>query len=78
MKTTTIDEGFIGRVYRTSAALGAFLLLACLCFRAFHLAAGWVVGSALSFGITRSLEVVIGEILCQAWRARARHWLSIH
>lgn len=35
------------------------MFLACVSFRAFPAAAGWAVGSALSFGTLRSLEVVV-------------------
>lgn len=53
---TEIDQAFIGRVYRTSAFLWAFGVLVCLAVFGWKAAAGWTVGSALSFGILRSLD----------------------
>lgn len=53
---TEIDEAFFGRVYRTSAFLWAFGVLVCLAKLGWKAAAGWTVGSALSFGILRSLD----------------------
>ena len=54
-----MDEGFLGRVYRTSAYVWAFVALLLLSLAGWPAAAGWTVGSALSLGVLRSLEVVI-------------------
>ena len=54
-----IDDGFIGRVYVSSAYLWAFVALAVFALWGIVAAAGWTVGCALSVGILRSLEWVI-------------------
>ena len=51
-----IDQAFFGRVYRTSAFLWALGVLVCFAAFGWKAAAGWTVGSAVSFGILRSLE----------------------
>lgn len=59
MKTDIYDETFLARVYRTSAFLWAFLALAWLVVLSWPAAIGWTVGSAVSFGILRSLEITV-------------------
>lgn len=55
----TIDEGFIGRVYRTSAYVWLIGALAWWALLGVWAAAGWTVGSAVSVALVRSLEIVI-------------------
>jgi len=54
-----IDDGFIGRVYVSSAYLWAFVALAVFALWGIVAAAGWTIGCALSVGILRSLEWVV-------------------
>ncbi|MCX8052375.1 MAG: hypothetical protein N3B12_01075 [Armatimonadetes bacterium] len=53
---TGIDEGFLGRVYRTSAFLWAIGTLVSWNLGGLPAAAGWTVGSALSIGVLRGFE----------------------
>lgn len=56
---TTIDEGFIGRVYKSSACLAAIGVGVCWMMGGPYAAAGWTVGALVSTGILASLEWVI-------------------
>jgi len=56
---TTIDEGFIGRVYKSSAYLAAIGVGVCWMMGGPYAAAGWTVGALVSTGILASLEWVI-------------------
>lgn len=51
-----VDEGFIRRVYTTSAYVWAFGLLTSWSVSGFHAAVGWTVGSAVSLGLLRGIE----------------------
>lgn len=53
------DDGFLAGVYRTGTVLWLLGLLILAVFRAWPGLAGWTVGCAVSFGLVRSLEVVI-------------------
>ncbi|MCE5198461.1 MAG: hypothetical protein ABFD54_16200 [Armatimonadota bacterium] len=59
MKTTTIDEGFIRRVYKTSAFVWGFGVVVALIVSGWRTALGWTFGSAISFGTMWSLEWII-------------------
>ena len=54
--TREIDEGFIGRVYRTSIVVWAVGVVCWWGTLGFPAAAGWTVGSALSMGALRGFE----------------------
>lgn len=53
---STVDEGFIGRVYRTSVYVWAFGLMVSWSIAGAHAALGWTVGSAVSLGLLRGIE----------------------
>ena len=53
---TEIDEGFLGRVYRTSAVLWAIGTAISWGIAGLPAAAGWTVGSALSMGVLWGFE----------------------
>jgi hypothetical protein len=53
-----IDEGFIGRVYRTSAVVWAVGVAVSWSLAGSAAALGWTVGSALSMGVLRGFEWV--------------------
>ena len=57
--TREIDEAFIGRVYKTSAYVWAVVAIVSLIAWNWLAAVGWTVGSAVSFGILRSLDWII-------------------
>ncbi len=54
-----IDDGFLARVYRTSAVVGAIGLLACWSALGATAAAGWLLGALVSVGVVKSLEWII-------------------
>lgn len=56
---TEIDEGFVPRVYRTSAYVWAVGVLAAWSMGGAYAAAGWTLGAALSVGLLRGLEFVV-------------------
>jgi len=53
---TGIDEGFLGRVYRTSAVVWAIGTAISWGVAGPAAAVGWTVGSALSMGVLRGFE----------------------
>lgn len=53
------DEGFLGRVYRTSAIVWAFGALVVWSFAGLHAAAGWTFGSAISVGLLAGIEWIV-------------------
>jgi len=53
------DDGFLAGVYRTSGILWLIGVGVFAAFRSWSGVAGWTVGSAVSVGVVRSLEVVI-------------------
>lgn len=55
----TIDNGFLGRVYRTSAVVCAIGFLVWWAAMGLYAALGWVAGSLVSLAVVRSLEIVI-------------------
>jgi len=55
----TIDNGFLGRVYRTSAIVCAVGFLVWWATMGLYAALGWVAGSLVSLAVVRSLEIVI-------------------
>lgn len=59
MKTTIIDEGFIGRVYKTSAVVGLFGLLIAWGAGGVVAAVGWTAGALVSVGVLASLDRVV-------------------
>lgn len=59
MRTTIIDESFIGRVYKTSAVVGLFGLLAAWSVGGLLAAAGWTAGALVSVGVLASLDRVV-------------------
>ncbi len=54
--TKEIDLAFIARVYKTSFVVWAFGALVLLSFSTAMAVVGWTVGSAMSFGVLRSLQ----------------------
>lgn len=54
-----IDEGFLGRVYRTSAIVWAFGALIAWSFAGFYAAFGWTFGSAISVGLLAGIEWLV-------------------
>jgi hypothetical protein len=68
---SAIDEGFIRRVYITSAYVWAFGLLASWSVSGFRAALGWTVGSAISLGLLRGIDWFIrGTVRPSNTRAR--------
>jgi len=55
---TGIDDGFLGRVYRTSAVVWAIGTAVSWWVAGPSAAAGWTAGSALSIGLLRGFELV--------------------
>jgi hypothetical protein len=53
---TGIDEGFLGRVYRTSVVVWAIGTAISWGVGGLPAAAGWTIGSALSMGLLRGFE----------------------
>lgn len=53
------DEGFLGRVYRTSAYVWAFGALAIWSYFGLHAALGWTFGSAISVGLLFGIEWIV-------------------
>ncbi len=56
---TKTDDRFLARVYRTSGMLWVVGSLALAGLQNWSALMGWTAGSALSFGLVRSLEVVV-------------------
>ena len=56
---TEIDDGFLGRVYRTSAVLWAIGTAISWGLAGLPAAVGWTVGSALSMGVLRGFEWMV-------------------
>lgn len=54
-----IDEGFIGRVVKTSAYVWAFGALIAWSFGGLHTAFGWTFGSAISVGLLAGIEWIV-------------------
>lgn len=54
-----IDEGFLGRVYKTSAIVWAFGALVTWSVAGLHAAAGWTFGSAISVGLLAGIEWIV-------------------
>lgn len=54
-----IDEGFVGRVYRTSAIVWAFGALVTWSFAGLHAVVGWTFGSAVSVGLLAGIEWIV-------------------
>lgn len=54
-----IDEGFLGRVYRTSGVVWAFGLLVSWSIAGLHAAFGWTFGSAISVGVLAGIEWIV-------------------
>ena len=60
---TRIDEGFLSRVYRTSAVVSAFGVMVAWSVAGPHAAIGWIVGSTISLGVLRGIEWFVGKTL---------------
>lgn len=73
---STIDEGFIGRVYRTSVYVWAFGLLAGWALSGHRAALGWTLGSAISAGLLRGIEWFVGRTVTPG-NARAKRSLVL-
>jgi hypothetical protein len=54
-----IDEGFLGRVYKTSVVIWAFGALAIWSLSGWHTALGWTIGSAISVGLLAGIEWIV-------------------
>ena len=54
-----IDEGFIARVYRTSAYVWAFGAMVAWSVAGPYAALGWTVGSAISVGLLVAIEWIV-------------------
>jgi len=54
-----IDEGFIGRVYRTSGYVWVFGALVAWSAAGPYAALGWTVGSAVSVGVLAAIELMV-------------------
>jgi len=59
---TEIDEGFIRRVYVTSAVVWAVGVWVAWRIGGVGAAAGWTAGSAVSFGVLRSFEWIAQRV----------------
>ncbi len=77
-----IDEGFITRVYRTSAYVWAFGALVAWSVAGWHAALGWTVGSAVSVGVLAAIEWMVRRAAVpgdtragrKLMKAAALHW----
>jgi hypothetical protein len=58
-----IDEGFIARVYRTSAYVWAFGAMVAWSVAGPHAALGWTVGSAISVGVLAGIEWAVKRVI---------------
>lgn len=54
-----IDDGFVGRVYKTSAWTWAFGAMVALSLGGWHTALGWSIGSAISIGLLAAIDWVV-------------------
>jgi hypothetical protein len=57
--TAKIDEGFIARVYKTSAYVWVFGALVAWSVAGPWAALGWTVGSAISVGLLAAIECIV-------------------
>ena len=71
-----VDQGFIGRVYRTSAYVWAFGLMVGWSTSGYAAALGWTLGSAVSVGLLRGIEWFIGRTVVPG-NARAKRLLVV-
>ncbi len=69
------DPGFLGRVYRTSAALWAIVALGIWSFAGAHTALGWTFGSAISVGLLYAIEWLVRRAV-RPGNVRARKALA--
>ncbi len=80
-----IDEGFITRVYKTSAVVWAFGVLAAWSIAGWFAALGWTVGSAISVGLLAAIEWMVRRAVRPGneragkslLKAAALHWPAI-
>jgi len=70
-----MDDGFIGRVYRSSAYVGLFGVLAAWSIGGPFASAGWTMGALVSFGVLWSLEWVVRRAFVPG-EPRARRMLT--
>lgn len=57
------DEGYFGRVYRTSAIVWLFGVLAAWAVAGIYAAFGWTMGSAISVGLLAGIEWIVRTIV---------------
>ena len=77
-----IDEGFIGRVYMTSAVVWAFGVIVSWSLAGPYAALGWTVGSAVSIGVLAGIERIVRRAVMpgdprrgkRMIKAAALHW----
>jgi hypothetical protein len=67
-----LDTGFIGRVYRTSAAVWVFALLWCAALRSVPAAVGITIGFAISVGSLMVLERLVTALFSPEAVGQAR------
>lgn len=70
-----IDEGFLARVYKTSAVVWAFGALVAWGVAGLHAALGWSLGCALSVGVLAGTEWIVRRAI-RPGNTRARRTLG--
>lgn len=71
-----IDEGFIARVFRTSAVVFAFGVLAFWSTLGWRAALGWAIGSAISLGLLAGIQWAVRQY-ARPGNPRAKKSLTI-
>jgi hypothetical protein len=68
------DDGFIGRVYRTTAVVWALMAALIYSHSGVEALLGLSIGAAISLGSLRLIELAVRHLLCPGMPTRARHF----